>query len=153
MEYRTCTQCGIERPVIDFYNYENRKTYECKKCAYLRQKHWVKNNKESRNEIVRRSREKHREERNAYRNRLVAKDKLENGQKYKDKKSEWVIQNPEKVLEHNRISAKRQSEELRDYFVLRCMRLKYAPPELIDLKRISLKIKRQLKEMGYDHNN
>jgi len=134
METKVCTKCGIEFPATTewFYASNTRKgglASSCKKCKNLVNHEWEKHNKGKRNELSKdfywNNTEKCREWSNNYR--------IKNPEKVAMFNKRWAINNPEIRLKHDAKS------------ILKKQIGATPPPELVELKLITLKIKRLCK--------
>ena len=132
METKTCCKCGEVKALgeYSFRKDENRYASHCKKCVCERTNKWNLENPERRTE----------------------KDKMwhsKNRHKSNTHKYQWMKKNKDKWHAAQAINNKKQIDELRDAYVASQlgMRVKDAPPSLIELKRQQLLIHRATKQL------
>lgn len=102
---RTCSMCGIEKPLSEFYKCGNGgyRSY-CKKCANAKAKQY---NEENRDHIIETKRKYHKDHKadiDAYNREYYKSHSDEVKQRVRD----WETANPERVREHSVISLQRR---------------------------------------------
>lgn len=103
MTDRTCKQCGLTRPLTDFYKHPKGslgRRARCKDCEKARTAEYREANRDK----VRAA---------------VAKWRVENYDRHREMTEAWKKANPERVRQHARTSAKRNSERRRNYRMLK----------------------------------
>ena len=102
---KTCTVCGIEKPLSEFYKCGNGgyRSY-CKKCANAKARHYQEKNRDHIIETKRQYHKDHKAEIDAYNHKYYKNHAEEVKQRVKD----WVEANPERAREHKVISQQRQ---------------------------------------------
>lgn len=89
---KTCSKCGISKPLDEFYNQKDGKdgkTPECKRCVKKRSEEYKRKHKEERLEYGRKYYEEHKDER------------LEYNRKYYQEHREKIIEDTSKYREEN----------------------------------------------------
>ena len=90
MNQRICSNCKIEKPISDFFEYS---FYRCKICVRDAKKKWKLNNKDKVKEERKRHYEKHKDE-----IKQKAKQyKEQNKEKEKERKQKYYQDNKEKI--------------------------------------------------------
>ena len=166
MESKKCNKCGELKPKNLFSKRSisvDGLQYKCKQCekeakqswfinnpekakiSKEKMKHWRSENVEKCNQISRRWARENKEKARAW--------AIANPEKYKKSKLEWKKAHPGKVIE-TRIKAKKKAREgLSDSYVvdvlcnIQGISAALITKELIDAKRVHLKITRKLKEL------
>lgn len=121
---KVCSKCRKNKPVGEFGKHSKQEDglrLDCKICSRLATRAWQQANPE----------------------KVKLQKKLNPGKKetIKNRKARWRHAHPELV----KSAKKRSLAKLPDYYCLHCLRLSSAPPELIELKRLQVQIKRELK--------
>jgi len=145
METKVCSNCGIEKPLTEFFT-RGKNIDKCKKCIKkCFNLEYRENNKEKINEYSKKYYENNREKFN------------ERKKKYRKNNSEKLNEYSKKYYENNREKLKEKSKEIckknrYDITVTYMASVMGIPvnelrkyPELIETKRILTKIKRELK--------
>lgn len=154
-EVKTCSKCGETKPAELFY----KKNSRCKQCfSEIRKQHYADNRKEILEQCHRyyiANREKIKQQHREY----VARNHEEHNKRNRN----WAAANREKVKEiNNKYKAKnRQKEAARSreyrarledgYVIIKIIRdttltRSDVPPELLEAKRLQLKLKRLARE-------
>src|ERR1700751_746482 len=119
-----CRKCGpLEKEEIRYYPTR----HACAKCEYDRQRRYQELN----------------------RDKIRARAKIynkTNPEKLREYRKKWKINNREKLLESTRRTHKRQQDMLRDTYVKYLLADRDAPEQLVQLKRVTVQLKRLIKE-------
>jgi len=90
---KTCTKCGIEKPLSEFYKRKDKYWAHCKKCDYAKVKKYDGNNKEK----VAARRKKYYENNKEKAAASNKRYRLNNPEKVAERKRKYRENNPEKV--------------------------------------------------------
>ena len=136
---RVCRKCGQEKPLSEFVNNKMcalGHAYTCKQCASQYMRKWRADNSEKVRENSR-------------------KQRITNPEKVREKSRKWYAANPEKVREKSRKYRRKAREELSYYYLKRQLKTRHLPitPEMIDYKRIQLKLYREIKNQQNDERD
>jgi DNA-directed RNA polymerase subunit RPC12/RpoP len=161
---KTCTRCGIEKPLDEFNKSKNRKDgyqYECKYCKSERFKKWRLENIERKKAYNKKWNLENPEKSKSY----IKKWKLENTEKVIESNKKWNLENQEKVktylkkwnsenTERKKYYNKKWRLENQDkiYYIEQKRILKKQigetpPPELVEVKLLINKTKRLCKTL------
>jgi hypothetical protein len=118
MEKKTCTKCGEEKELSDYY-IKNKKTNrlfsQCKTCTNKKNIEWTKNNKEKVKELQKIYREKNKEKLNES-SRIYREKNKDSYREQKNKNAkEYRKRNKEKVKESQKIYREKNRDKLIDY--------------------------------------
>lgn len=90
MEEKTCTRCGLTKPISEFYKQGEKYKSECKECSIKLTRMWIdKNYKRWK-----------KNQSNFYKSKNGSILMADNNEKMKPFHKEWVKRNPEKVKEY-----------------------------------------------------
>lgn len=159
---KTCTKCGEEKSVRNFFRKKAHKdglTSECKVCAQTRNNLYRKNNREKFRVYELRYLEKYpdkaleKKEKRKIRTKKWRLENLEAARKSsRESVARWANKNPEKAREKGRLSKKETSKKLSDGHIRyrlcqnSTLRAKDIPDSLIEVKRLQILIKRFINE-------
>lgn len=132
---RVCRKCGREKPLSEFVKAKDcalGHRYTCKQCRWEYDRKWRAKNLEK--------------ERTRARNY-----RADNLEKVRERSREWVRKNPEKM----RKGASNRCEMLYDSYLRIALKRCNLPitPEMIDYKRIQLKLYREIKNQQNDERD
>jgi len=144
---KVCSKCKVEKELEEFYKDKTRRDglhNMCKECRDLLNAKWRAENPEK----VR-----------AYRVKGFAKWRAENPEKVKVSRAKWRAENPEKMREGKvkyraenqekiKVSGAKWRSDLPDSYVIQQLKNPNPPQELIELKRIQLRIHREVYKKG-----
>lgn len=145
MTTKVCSKCKVEKDVGEFCKDKYKKSglnSACRVCANTRLAVWKAKNPEK----VKASRAvwkaKNPEKVRGKRARYAAK----HPEKARERTARYAAKHPEKAREINIRSHRNSRETLKDSYIRRFFNIPNAPPELIDIKRLTIQIKRELKQ-------
>lgn len=138
---KICRKCSSTTWFFRFDKLKNRTVYSCIPCKYRIDKIWRDNNPEVSKGINKKSR-----------------DKVKHTKEYKLKNvkraSTWNKNNPERHKEHHQKTLKNYVKNISDYYIKNIIvnttdgiRYSDVTPQLIEIKRKSIKLKRQIKSL------
>lgn len=121
----------------------------CKICSSLNSAEWRKNNIEKKREIGRRWQMKNRSYCNAKARRL----RKANGEKIRQREKEQRIKCREHRRQMDRVRLAKHIATLSDQYVAKCLRFPVwrIPPEVIDLERQLIIIKREIRNARHEN--
>ena len=139
---KKCNKCKEEKTASEFYKSKEGKygvTSTCKKCHCVATRIWQKNNPEK---VIKSQRlyDKKNLEKNSKRMSIWRENNYERNIQ---NARQWTKNNPDKIKQYS----KKQAVNLSDSMVRSIIRINKedCPPELIEVKRLQLKIKRLCK--------
>lgn len=152
---KVCSKCRENKPVGEFYKSTasvDGVTYHCKTCVQLAKKTYYEAHKDKVKAVNAAWRAANPDRVKAVKAAWIAA----NPDKVRAERNAWKAANPDKVkagkaawraanLDKYRAMRKTYAARLPDFLVKRYLNLKDAPPELIELKRLQVQIKRELK--------
>jgi hypothetical protein len=146
---KTCTRCGIEKPIEEFYkskNYKDGYSYECKSCNSERSKKWYLENLEK----VREAGCKYRLENPERKKDTNKKWYLKNIDKIKAVHKKWYLKNTEKTIASSK-KWRLENHERALFSKIKTNLKKQIgetpPPELVEVKLLINKTKRLCKTL------